>query len=64
MVEIRRLDGTEAQSQVGRLAEIRNILYEETEKALQGQQTGKEALDNGVNRGNRVLREFQRSIGG
>jgi sn-glycerol 3-phosphate transport system substrate-binding protein len=49
---------------LGRLAEIRNILYEETEKALQGQQTGKEALDNGVNRGNRVLREFQRSIGG
>ena len=49
---------------LGRLAEIRNILYEETEKALQGQQTGKEALDNGVLRGNRVLREFQKSVGG
>jgi sn-glycerol 3-phosphate transport system substrate-binding protein len=49
---------------LGRLAEIRNILYEETEKALQGQQSGKEALDNGVRRGDRVLREFQKSVGG
>jgi sn-glycerol 3-phosphate transport system substrate-binding protein len=49
---------------LGRLAEIRNILYEETEKALQGQQTGKEALDNGARRGDRVLREFQKSVGG
>ena len=44
--------------------EIRVILYEETEKALQGQQSGKQALDNGVSRGNRVLREFQKSVGG
>lgn len=49
---------------LGRLSEIRNILYEETEKALQGQQTAKEALDNGVRRGDRVLREFQKSVGG
>jgi sn-glycerol 3-phosphate transport system substrate-binding protein len=49
---------------LGRLAEIRNILYEETEKALQGQQSGQQALDNGVSRGNRVLREFQKSVGG
>jgi sn-glycerol 3-phosphate transport system substrate-binding protein len=49
---------------LGRLAEIRGILYEESEKALQGQQTGQQALDNGVSRGNRVLREFQKSIGG
>jgi sn-glycerol 3-phosphate transport system substrate-binding protein len=49
---------------LGRLAEIRNILYEETEKALQGQQSGKEALDNGARRGDRVLREFQKSVGG
>jgi sn-glycerol 3-phosphate transport system substrate-binding protein len=49
---------------LGRLAEIRNILYEETEKALQGQQTAKEALDNGARRGDRVLREFQKSVGG
>jgi sn-glycerol 3-phosphate transport system substrate-binding protein len=49
---------------LGRLAEIRNILYEETEKALQGQQSAQQALDNGVSRGNRVLREFQKSVGG
>jgi sn-glycerol 3-phosphate transport system substrate-binding protein len=49
---------------LGRLSEIRNILYEETEKALQGQQSGKDALDNGVRRGDRVLRDFQKSIGG
>ena len=49
---------------LGRLSEIRNILYEETEKALQGQQSAKEALDNGVRRGDRVLREFQKSVGG
>lgn len=49
---------------LGRLAEIRNILYEETEKALQDQQSGQEALDNGARRGDRVLREFQKSVGG
>jgi sn-glycerol 3-phosphate transport system substrate-binding protein len=49
---------------LGRLAEIRNILYEETEKALQGQQTAKDALDNSARRGDRVLREFQKSVGG
>lgn len=49
---------------LGRLAEIRNILYEETEKMLQGQQTAQQALNSGVQRGNRVLREFQKSVGG
>ena len=49
---------------LGRLAEIRNILYEETEKALQGQQNGKAALDNAAQRGNKVLRDFQKSVGG
>ena len=49
---------------LGRLAEIRNILYEETEKALQGQQSGREALDNGARRGDQVLRSFQKSVGG
>ena len=49
---------------LGRLAEIRNILYEETEKMLQGQQTAQQTLDNGVQRGNRVLREFQKANSG
>jgi sn-glycerol 3-phosphate transport system substrate-binding protein len=46
---------------LGRLPEIRNIQYEEVEKALQGQQTAQAALDTVVQRGNRVLREFEKS---
>ena len=47
---------------LGRLVEIRNIVYEELEKAFQGGQTGQQALDAAVGRGNKVLREFQKSI--
>jgi len=47
---------------LGRLVEIRNNIYEEVEKAFQGGQTAKEALDNAVARGNKVLRDFQKSI--
>ncbi len=46
---------------LGRLPEIRNIIYEEVEKALQGQQTAQAALDSAASRGNRVLREFEKS---
>ena len=46
---------------LGRMPEIRNIEYEEVEKALQGQQSAQAALDNVVARGNRVLREFERA---
>jgi sn-glycerol 3-phosphate transport system substrate-binding protein len=46
---------------LGRLPEIRNIIYEEVEKALQGQQTAQVALDSAATRGNRVLREFEKS---
>ena len=46
---------------LGRMPEIRNIVYEETEKALQGQQGAQAALDSMVARGNRVLREFERA---
>ena len=46
---------------LGRMPEIRNIIYEETEKALQGQQTAQAALDSAVTRGNRVLRDFERA---
>ncbi|MBV8916400.1 MAG: extracellular solute-binding protein, partial [Acetobacteraceae bacterium] len=46
---------------LGRMPELRNIQYEEVEKALQGQQTAQQALDNAVARGNRVLREFERA---
>ncbi|HET6182124.1 MAG TPA: sn-glycerol-3-phosphate ABC transporter substrate-binding protein UgpB [Acetobacteraceae bacterium] len=47
---------------LGRLPEIRNIIYEEVEKAFQGQQDAQQALDNAVERGNAVLRAFERSV--
>ena len=46
---------------LGRMTEIRNIEYEETEKMLQGQQTPQAALDNAVARGNKVLRDFEKA---
>jgi len=46
---------------LGRLPEIRNIIQEELEKALQGGQSAQQAMDNAVNRGNKVLREFEKS---
>jgi sn-glycerol 3-phosphate transport system substrate-binding protein len=46
---------------LGRLAEIRNIIYEEVEKGFQGNQTAQQAMDNAVTRGNKVLREFEKS---
>jgi sn-glycerol 3-phosphate transport system substrate-binding protein len=49
---------------LGRLPEIRNIIYEEMEKAFQGNQTAQQAMDNAVTRGNKVLREFQKSARG
>jgi sn-glycerol 3-phosphate transport system substrate-binding protein len=45
---------------LGNLPQIRIIIYEEVEKAFQGKQTAKQALDSAVRRGNAVLREFQR----
>jgi sn-glycerol 3-phosphate transport system substrate-binding protein len=49
---------------LGRLAEIRNIVYEEVEKGFQGNQTAQQAMDNAVSRGDKVLREFQKSVRG
>jgi len=46
---------------LGNLPEIRNIIQEEVEKALQGQQTAQQALDTAVQRGNVVLRNFERA---
>ncbi|MGI4809670.1 MAG: extracellular solute-binding protein, partial [Janthinobacterium lividum] len=46
---------------LGRMAELRNIQYEEVEKAFQGQQTAQQALDSAVTRGNKVLREFEKA---
>jgi sn-glycerol 3-phosphate transport system substrate-binding protein len=46
---------------LGNMPEIRNIIQEEIEKALQGQQSAQQALDNAVQRGNVVLRTFERT---
>jgi len=46
---------------LGNMPEIRVIIQEEMEKAFQGQQTAKQALDNAVKRGNAVLRNFERT---
>jgi sn-glycerol 3-phosphate transport system substrate-binding protein len=48
---------------LGNMPEIRNIMQEEMEKAFQGQQDAKQALDNAVTRGNVVLRNFERANG-
>ncbi|MBX6374304.1 MAG: sn-glycerol-3-phosphate ABC transporter substrate-binding protein UgpB [Acetobacteraceae bacterium] len=45
---------------LGGFVEIRNIMQEELEKAFQGQQSAQQAMDNAVNRGNQVLRNFER----
>jgi sn-glycerol 3-phosphate transport system substrate-binding protein len=47
---------------LGRLVEIRNIIYEEMEKAFQSGQTAQQAMDSAVLRGNKVLRDFEKSV--
>lgn len=47
---------------LGNLSEIRNIIQEELEKALQGGQSAQAAMDNAVSRGNKVLRAFEKTI--
>jgi sn-glycerol 3-phosphate transport system substrate-binding protein len=47
---------------LGRLPEIRNIIQEELEKALQGGQNAQQVLDVSVERGNKVLKDFARSV--
>jgi len=44
---------------LGNLPAIRIVIYEEVEKALQGQQTAQQAMANAVRRGNELLREFE-----
>ena len=46
---------------LGNMPEIRNIIQEELEKAFQGQQSAQQALDAAVQRGNAVLRAFERA---
>jgi sn-glycerol 3-phosphate transport system substrate-binding protein len=46
---------------LGNMPEIRNIIQEEVEKAFQGQQGAQSALDSAVQRGNQVLKNFERA---
>lgn len=46
---------------LGNMPELRNIIQEELELALQGQQDAQTAMDNAVRRGNVVLRNFERA---
>jgi len=46
---------------LGSFVQIRNIIEEELESALQGKKTAQEALDSAVTRGNEVLRQFERA---
>ncbi len=46
---------------LGDMPAIRIVIYEEMEKAFQGQQTVKQALDNAVKRGNELLRAFEKT---
>jgi sn-glycerol 3-phosphate transport system substrate-binding protein len=45
---------------LGNMPTLRNIIEEEFEIALEGGQTAQQALDNAVERGNQVLRTFER----
>ena len=45
---------------LGSFVQIRNVIEEEFESALQGKKTAKEALDSAVARGNDLLRQFEK----
>ena len=45
---------------LGSFVQIRNVIEEEIEGALQGKKTAKEALDSAVTRGNDLLRQFEK----
>lgn len=45
----------------GRWTEIRDFYHEEVEKALQGKQSAKDAIDNSIKRGNAALRAFEKT---
>lgn len=46
---------------LGNMPEIRTVIYEEWERAFQGQQTTRQAMDNAVRRGNEILRKFEKT---
>lgn len=46
---------------LGNMPQIRVVMQEEIERALQGQITAQQALDAAVQRGNQILRDFERA---
>jgi sn-glycerol 3-phosphate transport system substrate-binding protein len=47
---------------LGNLVQIRDVIAEDMETALAGKMDAKAALDDAVNRGNALLRQFQKNI--
>ena len=46
----------------GNMVQLRDIWCEEIESALSGKKTAKQALDDAVNRGNQLLRQFEKTV--
>lgn len=46
----------------GNMVQLRDIWSEEIESALSGKKTAKQALDDAVNRGNALLRQFEKTV--
>jgi sn-glycerol 3-phosphate transport system substrate-binding protein len=46
----------------GNMVQMRDVWSEEIEAALGGQKTAKQALDTAVERGNQILRQFERTV--
>jgi len=46
---------------LGNMVQLRDVIAEEIENALNGKQSAKEALDKAVTRGNAILRQFQKA---
>ncbi len=59
-----QMTGNSRGIRLGGFVEIRTIMQEEMERALQGQQGARAALDASVTRGNVVLRNFERTSRG
>src|SRR5690242_2849381 len=47
---------------LGNLVQIRDVIAEELESAFSGRKEAKAALDDAVNRGNGLLRQFQKNV--
>jgi sn-glycerol 3-phosphate transport system substrate-binding protein len=47
---------------LGNMVQMRDVWSEEIEAALAGQKSAKDALDAAVNRGNQMLRQFERTV--